>query len=70
MNILVQGDPKAVRADVKRCIEILAPGGGYIIGPSQVVTRDVPLANIIALFEAAKDFGSYRQTRLPRIPGK
>jgi uroporphyrinogen decarboxylase len=70
MNILVQGDPKAVRADVKRCIEILAPGGGYIIGPSHVVTRDVPLPNIIALFEAAKDFGSYRQARLPRIPGK
>jgi len=60
MNILVQGTPEQVRQEVRLRIEQLAPGGGYIIGPSQVFARDVPFENAIAFFEAALEYGQYK----------
>jgi len=30
---LSQGTPEEVIADVRKCIQTLAPGGGYILGP-------------------------------------
>jgi uroporphyrinogen decarboxylase len=59
MNVLVSGSPRAVREEVKRRIDQLAPGGGYIVGPSQVFAGNVPLANVIAFLEAAVQFGVY-----------
>jgi uroporphyrinogen decarboxylase len=59
MNVLVQGTPEAVRKEVRLRMDQLAPGGGYIIGPSQVFSRDVPLRNVAAFFDAALEFGSY-----------
>jgi uroporphyrinogen decarboxylase len=57
--VLVRGTPADVRAEVKLRIAQLAPGGGYILDASQGYTEDVPLANIVALFEAALDYGQY-----------
>jgi uroporphyrinogen decarboxylase len=37
----------------------LAPGGGYILSPANVVQDDVPVENIILLFELAKKYGKY-----------
>ncbi len=59
MNVLVQGTPLQVREEVKQRLKQLAPGGGYIIGPSQVFSQDVPLENVIAFFETALEFGQY-----------
>jgi uroporphyrinogen decarboxylase len=59
MNILVRGTPAEVREEVKRRMDQLAPGGGYIAGPSQVFSKDVPLENVIAFFEAALRYGNY-----------
>lgn len=58
-NILVKGTPQQVRDEVKRCLDIFAPGGGYILGPSQCLTDDVPLANAVAMYEAAVELGEY-----------
>lgn len=59
MNVLVRGTPADVRAEVKLRIAQLAPGGGYILDASQGYTEDVPLENIVALFESALDYGHY-----------
>ncbi len=59
MNVLVAGTPAMVRDEVKRRIEQLAPGGGYILGPSQVITSDIPLINLAAMFETAMEWGQY-----------
>lgn len=56
-RVLVSGTPADVEAEVKLRIEQLAPGGGYILGPSQVLTPDVPIENILALYRAAAKYG-------------
>ena len=58
MNILVQGNPQDVEKEVKLRINQLSQKGGYIIGPSQVFTEDVPLENAISFFNAAVKYGS------------
>ena len=58
-NVLVVGTPRDVEAEVRRRIEQLAPGGGYILGPSQCFTDDVPVENIVAMYAAALRYGRY-----------
>jgi uroporphyrinogen decarboxylase len=60
MRVLVGGSPDAVEAEVRLRIEQMAPGGGYILGPSQVMTDDIPLENLVAMFTAAEKYGVYR----------
>jgi uroporphyrinogen decarboxylase len=45
--------------EVKRCVESLAPGGGYILAPSNHLQSDVPPANIALLFKYAPLMGGY-----------
>ncbi|MFO7636323.1 MAG: uroporphyrinogen decarboxylase family protein [Clostridia bacterium] len=59
INVLVKGTPDQVREEVRLRLGQLAPGGGYILGPSQVFSRDVPLENVLAFFDAALEFGRY-----------
>jgi uroporphyrinogen decarboxylase len=46
-----------VIADVQRCLTQLAPGGGYILAPSNHLQADVPPENVVTLFETAREFG-------------
>lgn len=55
----MRGPVEGVRAEVKRRIDELAPGGGYVLAPSHNFGDDVPLENILAFFEAAFDYGTY-----------
>jgi len=54
---LPYGTPEEVRAEVERVIEIMAPGGGYVLGPAQQIQEDVPLENMLAFIEAARQRG-------------
>jgi uroporphyrinogen decarboxylase len=54
----MRGSREEVRADVQRCLEQLAPGGGYILAPSNHLQADVPPENVVTLFEAARSPGS------------
>jgi len=42
--------------EVRRCIEVLGEGGGYICGPDHHIKPDVPPANAVALFDTARQF--------------
>lgn len=53
------GDREAVIADVQRCLQQLAPGGGYILAPSNHLQADVPAENVVTLYEAAHRLGTY-----------
>jgi uroporphyrinogen decarboxylase len=59
MRVLVSGTPEQVREETRLRIEQLAPGGGYILGPSQVITDDIPLENLVGMFDAVNEFGWY-----------
>lgn len=51
-HILSRGAPAEVAADVRRRIEILAPGGGFVFQQIHNIQADVPPENIVAMFEA------------------
>jgi len=48
-----------VRAEVKRVIEVLGADGGYMLGPVHIIMPDVPPENILAMVDAAVEFGKY-----------
>jgi uroporphyrinogen decarboxylase len=50
-NLLPFGTPEQVKEMARETIRTLGKGGGHIIGPSQEVMNDVPIANIKALVE-------------------
>jgi uroporphyrinogen decarboxylase len=58
-HVLPEGTGEEVRAEVKRRIQDLAHGGGYILGAVHNIQPEVPVANIIALYEAGKEYGKY-----------
>jgi len=50
-NLLPFGTPEQVKEMARETIRTLGAGGGHIIGPSQEVMNDVPIANVKALVE-------------------
>jgi uroporphyrinogen decarboxylase len=53
------GTRQRVIEEVRQRIIQLAPGGGYILAPSNHLQADVPPENVVTLFEAARQFGHY-----------
>ena len=53
------GTPQEVSAEVKRRIDDLAPGGGFVFAAVHNIQALVPPANIVAAFETAADYGRY-----------
>jgi uroporphyrinogen decarboxylase len=58
-RILPWGTPAQVRSQVHRVIRTLGPGGGYILNSVHNIQPGVPLENLLAMFEAAREYGSY-----------
>jgi uroporphyrinogen decarboxylase len=58
LNILPFGTPQQVRDEVKRVIGILGEGGGYMLGAVHTVMADVPAENVLAMVDAAVEFGT------------
>jgi uroporphyrinogen decarboxylase len=58
-GILPRGTPQQVKDDVRRNIEILAPGGGYVFNTVHNIQADVPPENIVAMWEALQEYGVY-----------
>jgi uroporphyrinogen decarboxylase len=56
---LPQGDPDDVKAEVRMRIAQAGHGGGFIIAPAHNIQPDTPAENILAYFEAIKEYGSY-----------
>jgi uroporphyrinogen decarboxylase len=54
-DLLPNGTPEQVKAESRRIRKMMSEGGGYIFGPSQDLQDDVPLANIQALLEVARE---------------
>jgi uroporphyrinogen decarboxylase len=55
--LLPNGSRDEVRAEVRRRVEVLGTGGGYILAPCHVLQTDVPTENIVAMVDAAREFG-------------
>ena len=53
------GTPEEVRGTVREVIETVGSGGGLVLGPTHSVGDDVPWENVLALYEAAEEYGVY-----------
>ena len=58
-EVLPRGRPEEVREHVRRNIEALAPGGGFVFTAVHNVQADVPPENFMAMWEALQEFGTY-----------
>jgi len=58
-RILPRGTPNEVKDEVKRRIDDLAPGGGFIFNAVHNIQADVPPENILAMWEALQEYGKY-----------
>ena len=58
-HVLPNADPDEVRSHVRHNVEALKPGGGYVFNNVHNIQGGVPPENIVALFDAALEHGSY-----------
>jgi uroporphyrinogen decarboxylase len=58
-GVLPFGTPPEVAAEVKRRIDHLAPGGGFVLAAVHNIQPEVPPENIVAMFETALEYGQY-----------
>jgi len=56
---LPYGTPEEVRDQVHERIRVFGPGGGFVFNPVHNIQADVPLENLLAMFDAAREFGQY-----------
>ena len=56
-QVLRLGTPETVADEVKRLIDILGEGGGYILGPGHTyIQMDAPVENILAMYGTAAEY--------------
>lgn len=55
-EILPFGDEELVRKTVRETIEIGSKGSGYILSTCNILTRDIPLQNAVAMYDEAEKF--------------
>jgi uroporphyrinogen decarboxylase len=53
------GTPDEVGDEVKLRMETIGADGGYIMTPAHLINPDIPWANIVAFFDAARRYGRY-----------
>jgi uroporphyrinogen decarboxylase len=58
-QVLPRGTPQQVRDEVRRRIDDLAPGGGFIFNTVHNIQADVPPENIVAMWETVREHGVY-----------
>ena len=58
-RVLPYGTPDEVRDEVKRRVDDLAPGGGFVLAAVHNIQGGVPPENIVAMLETALEYGRY-----------
>lgn len=58
-HVLPKAPPETIREHVRRNLEIWKPGGGYVFNNVHNIQAGVPPDNILAMYEAAYDYGFY-----------
>jgi uroporphyrinogen decarboxylase len=58
-DVMLLGSPADVERAAKWCIDVAAPGGGFVLSTGDQCGRDTPEANIRKLVEVAETYGRY-----------
>ncbi len=54
-GVLPYGTPQQVKDDVRRNLDALAPGGGYVFNTVHNIQADFPVENLVAMYEALRE---------------
>jgi len=66
-SVLGRGTPEDVRKDVLKRCEIFSRDGGFVFAPIHNILADVPAENIIAAYEAVREFNGDNE-HVPKNP--
>jgi uroporphyrinogen decarboxylase len=55
-RILPHGTVAQVKAEVERMVDVLGEGGGYVLAAVHNIQPDVPLENVLAMFQHARQY--------------
>ena len=59
-HVLIEGTPESVRGKTREVLEIMKPGGGYVLSASHdYILEETPVENVLAMFDAGRQFGCY-----------
>ena len=57
VTVLLQGTPELARSETKRILDIMTPGGGFILSPSHdYLLEETPVENVIAMYDTAFEY--------------
>ncbi|MDD4081594.1 MAG: uroporphyrinogen decarboxylase family protein, partial [Eubacteriales bacterium] len=60
VDVLIRGTPALVRETTIQTLEVMMPGGGYILSPSHdYLLEETPVENILTLFDTCLEYGVY-----------
>ena len=51
---MIEKNADEVREYVRNIMNLGAPGGGFVAGPTHSFTDDTPIANVIAVYETLR----------------
>jgi len=57
---LAYGTVADVTENVRETLEIMMPGGGYILSPTHAIQDNTPVENVLEMYRAAHEFGRYK----------
>ena len=60
-SVLERATPEEIREHVRERLAVFAPGGGYVFNQVHNIQRNVPAENVIAMLDAALEYGMYRK---------
>jgi len=55
-DLMPNGTPQQIKAEVEKRINILGKDGGYIIAPAHNIQNDTSVENVLAFFDAVKNY--------------
>ena len=58
-RVLPFGSPEDVRSMVRERMRVFSPGGGFVFNTIHNIQARVPVANIVAMYEAVNEYRSY-----------
>jgi uroporphyrinogen decarboxylase len=59
-QLIIETNPELVRAETRRVLDIMMPGGGYAASPSHdYVLPETPVENVLAVYEIIGEYGGY-----------
>ena len=68
-HVLPSGSVGDVENEVRHLLRTAAPGGGLVICPVHNIQADVPVENVLALYDTALKYGKYPVGETARISG-